>query len=162
MFQKDKDENQDLKSYFKQAGYNEKDIRGVLGALKNAGYLDEPHFDPKTFKIVDGDILGSLKNSVSFSRPDFDPETADLEDFFTVPKRYNNNGKMAITSLTNGPGQHEVKLYGKVFDSYEVPEGEIYATIDDIGFLAGSVTTYKFSKKDDELILEDKEDNVRS
>ena len=46
-----------------------------------------------------------------------------------------------IYAMTEGPGKHDAG-----FSKYDVPEGQVYATISTIGIMSGSVSTYQFSK----------------
>ena len=75
------------------------------------------------------EVIGALRGKAF-------PEDIKIEEVPLFPEY-----GPGIHSLTEGPGNHDA-IYGK----YDVPEGQVYATINTIGFMSGSVSTYQFLK----------------
>jgi hypothetical protein len=108
------------------------------------------------------EVIAALQGVVF--RNNFDPRTVPLESILASPDAMFGTRMYAITE---GPGSHKTyKGLCKVLlpkEGYDVPEGEVYATIDTIACLSGSCATYVFDKQQDgSLKLKDEFVHMRS
>jgi len=91
------------------------------------------------------DVLSTLKGMLF--NEDFDPKTVDLSKIFFPPHYPLYSHGLRLCGVTEGPGLHKPQgrhVVGEV--EYQVKPGEVYITLDYIGFLAGRCATYKFMK----------------
>lgn len=102
------------------------------------------------------DILGALKDEGFFRESDFDPKTVDLSKIFFPPHYPLYSHGLRLCGVTEGPGLHKPQgrhVVGGV--EYQVKPGEVYITLDDIGFLVGRSATYRFIRTTKGLELEE-------
>jgi hypothetical protein len=105
------------------------------------------------------DVIAALKESGYFYKGDFDPQTVNLGEILAPPTQ--RMGGVRIIGLTEGPGRHEPE-HMFVHQQYDVPENEVFVTIDDTAPLAGRVATYRFERKDKGLKLKEMYTHVMS
>lgn len=96
------------------------------------------------------DVLVALKEGGFFYRADFDPKATPLEQIIAPP---NARHGLRIYSITEGPGKHKAEMrmasVPMPAGEYEVPQGQVYATIDTIATIAGECSTYAFERQED-------------
>ena len=91
------------------------------------------------------DILKALKDASFFYKADFDPKTIPLEKIISPP---GSRFGFRLESVTEGPAKHKSPLG----QEYDVPQGQVYATINTIQTLAGENSTYAFQRQEDSTL----------
>ena len=107
--------------------------------------LDDFPYD----KVIVRKILGALKENGYFYRKAFNPETVNLTDLFSSLSKISKGIK--ILGLTIGPKIHNASHL--LIPKYEVPNREIFASLDNTSSLAGSIATYRFKHYNNRLKL---------
>lgn len=121
---------------------------------KDKDYFANLPFKEETVR----NVIASLKDSGYFGKTDFDPQTVDLAKMLAPPDQRRG---VRIVGLTEGQGKHKPR-HMFVQTEYDVPENEVFVTIDDSAPLAGSVTTYRFQRTKDGLNLLERYVHARS
>jgi len=104
------------------------------------------------------DVIASLKDNGYFGKADFDPKTVDLAEMIAPPNQMRG---VRIVGLTEGQGKHKPE-HMFVMQEWDVPENEVFVTIDDTAPLAGSVATYRFQRAEGGLKLVQRYVHARS
>ncbi len=142
------------KKYFANFPFDEKVVRKVLAARLRRDYSS----DIQTFENFLSSKVGSfltddqrqeyrgLINHLRSLESVGDSITGELSEYLTPPDSSLDGNRVRLLSLTVGPGEHHI--YGK---TYNVPEGQVYATIDTIEACQGTISTYNFKIVEERL-----------
>ncbi len=140
----------DMKNGFPNFGNLRKRIQS-----QREEYIANLPYDEPTVR----DVIAALKESGYFYKGDFDPQTVNLSEILAPPTQ--RMGGVKIIELTEGPGKHEPE-HIFVHQQYDVPEKEVFVTIDDMVSMTGKVATYRFQRSEKTLTLIDRYIHVMS